>query len=309
MAEPTDTEILERIKQIRTQKEPEGQPNADDIDVSEEEAPEDEAELLATETEEEEGAIDQADQSEDESEESYVVLKSGKEISLTEIEELMQGGLRQSDYTQKTMKLAEDRKAFEGTQKEKLQLLESHIELLSEMTESEFSDVNWEELRDDDTAEYLRLKERKESRGTKLQKAKEAREQLAQSEMSELIASEKTKLISALPEWKDPDKQKADIDMLSTYLEASGWKEGEFDRVTNHKDVIAYLDAARFHDAKTKKPSNAKKIRKAPLVVKGKQANVTNIDRQLKEAEARLKSTGKMEDAMALRKLKRQLNK
>jgi hypothetical protein len=69
----------------------------------------------------------------------------------------------------------------------------------------------------------------------------------------------------------------------------------------------AMIDSAKYRANIAKAPSIAKKVKKAPVIIKGKRATVTGINRQIQEAEVRLKSSGKMEDAVKLKKLKRQL--
>ena len=314
MTEPTQTEILDRIKALRTPSEPEG--STDDreaVDVSVE-TPEEEAPAVeeAPQSEEEEVATEETPETSGEEQESLYVEIDGEEISLDDIKQWKEGNLRLSDYTRKTQDLAENRKVFESDQskqKDMIESLQSHIDMLAEMTDAEFKDVDWDELRDLDTAEYLKLKEKKESKKGKLDKARETRKQLADTQLNELIASEQKKLVQALPDWADPKKQQADTQLIQDYWRANNWTDKECDAIVNHKQMLTVLDAARFHQLKTKAPATAKKVKKAPLVVKGKKASVSSIEKQIMDAQSRLKKSGNMEDAMALKKLKRQLGK
>src|SRR5690606_4606988 len=67
-------------------------------------------------------STDEAHQSDDETseddqaEEPKYRLTDGTEVTLAEIEEWRKGNLRQSDYTRKTMELAETRKELEARQ-------------------------------------------------------------------------------------------------------------------------------------------------------------------------------------------------
>lgn len=306
--------LLARIKALRTPAESSDgtTEEVEAVDVSVETPGEEESseEVLETdELEEEVEQLEESSETDDIEEESLVVEIDGEEISLDDIKKWRAGNLRQSDYTSKTQLLADDKKSFEskrGKQKELLETLESQISVLSEMTEAEFKDVDWDELRDIDTAEYLKLKEHKENSGKKIQTAKEKLKNIKDSEMSEMIASEQKKLLKALPEWSSQEKQQADIAMLNKYLDAKGISDDEFGKVTNHRQMLAFLDAAKFYELKSKAPANAKKVKKAPIVVKGKKPSVASIDRQIKDAQSRLKMSGKIEDAIALTKLKRQ---
>lgn len=306
----TMQEALTKMKALRTPTEPEGQPEAvEAVDVSEE-APVDEVEAIeaeATETEEEAAPLE----AEEENEEPIYLDLDGEEVDLNDIRKWKKGFMQEADYTRKTMALAEDRKGL-NTLKDKQQAqlddFQSHIDILADMTGAEFKDVDWDELRDLDTSEYLKLKEKQAGRQGTLDAAKAKRQELLDGQRSELTNTERKKLMDAMPHWSDSAKQEADMVLLQTYLKDKGWNDSEFNDIVNHKHVLALIDAANFHARKSKAPAATKQVRKAPVIVKGKRATATNLNKQIQDAQAKLKQTGNMRDALALKKLKRQLN-
>ena len=69
----------------------------------------------------------------------------------------------------------------------------------------------------------------------------------------------------------------------------------------------AILDAARFRELGKKNAVIEKKVRKAPVATRPKAASQPALQTKLKKAEAKLKQTGAMDDAIEVKRLKRQL--
>ena len=302
-------EGLEKLKSQRAEAAEEAKPEGEVVDVSED-TPEEEEEVTTSETEELETLDDDSETEEEDSEESQAIVYEidGTETTLAEILEWKAGHMKDADYRKKTMTLADDRKAVEALsvkQSGLLETLQAQIDMLEEATDSEFKDIDWADLRDTHTAEYLKLKERKDGKKGKLDKAKSDRQKMLDDKRNELASAEWAKL-SQVSGWDDQAKQKADMELLQGYLKAQGWTNDEFSEVVNHKNMTALLDAARYRELKSKAPATTKKVKKAPTVVRGKKASVTGIQTQINEARAKLKKTGKVEDAMTLRKLERQ---
>jgi len=306
-------EALNKLKAQRAEASTVDQTEAEAVDVSED-TPDEEVEEITAEAEESEelsGEVEDVQESESEDDPDTLVYEiKGKQYTQEQLIEALEGGLRLSDYTRKTQLVAEDRKSVAAKGEKQDQLLDdlqSHIDLLAEMTDSEFDGINWDELREDNTSEYLRLKEKKESKRGKLDKAKSDRQKLLDDKRSELAGAEQSKLFAAMG-WQDaPSKQEADLKLMQTYLQGRGWTNEDFVDVINHKHMMAIMDAAKFHQLQSKASATTKKVKQAPKVVKGRTASVTSIQRQVNEAKAKLKKTGKVEDAMTLRKLQRQL--
>lgn len=292
----------------------EDKPEGDVIDVSEDTA-ETETDVEVAEVEGSEQLSEEVEDVQgsesDEEQDTLIYEINGKEYTQEQITEALEGNLRLSDYTRKTQGVAEDRKSLEADQGKlsgKMDELQTHIDLLAEMTDSEFKDIDWDDLRDTDTAEYLRLKEKQESKKGKLTKAQADRQKLLDDKRQELGQAEGAKLFDVL-DWRDnPTKQKADSALIQSYVTEAGWTDKEFGEVINHKHMVVILEAAKYRDLQSKAAITTKKVKKAPTVVRGKKASVTNIQKQVIDARAKLKTTGKVEDALILRKLEKQLN-
>jgi len=324
--ESTEAEILARMKALRTPTEPKGQPeDGEVVDVSVE-TPEDDNELQPEEVEQQTIA-DQTDDSLTETEELAETLEAdsseeeslyldldGEEISLDDVRKWKKGHMQEADYTQKTQKVAEQRKSLEASEAKQqgaLNDLQSHIDLMTGMLDSEFEGVDWDELRDLDTGEYLKLKERKEGRQGKINAATAKRQELQNSRLLERQTAGNQALVALNPQWiKDGQATQAyndDQKFLAAFAEDNKLTKDDIASVlTNGSIMQAMIDSAKYRANIAKAPAIAKKVKKAPVIVRGKRATANNVSRQIQAAEAKLKSTGRMEDALALKKLKRQ---
>lgn len=316
--ETSEAEVLQRIQQARgngepAKVEPTAEPEA--VNVSEE-APETEAieepigDLMAEESDEsEEAGADIAADSGGGDEELWVDL-GGREVNLKEISEWEQGNLRQSDYTKKTQALSEERKAFEAerdefkAKHEQLTASASKIQAIIDQETKTAEEIA--ELREYDPEAYITYME------------KMARLENAASESSSVqpisnvdVNAERKKLWDANPSWTDNGKQTEaysnDLEMLKAYARDQGYTDADLNGMTESRHFMTMLDAARYKAMSAKNSSIEKRVRKAPVTTKPKQAVKPALHDKIKQAEARLKKTGKSEDAVALRRLKRQL--
>jgi len=323
-SDTSEASILDRISMARgsaepAQAEPTGEPEA--VEVSEE-APEESVEevvddsqpLESEESEELESDGIEASSSESDDDEDLFVEYKGREINLKDIEEWEQGSLRQSDYTRKTQDLAEQRKAFEAEReafKGKTDSLDSHIATLEAMiSEDTLTAEQVAEMREYEPEEYIKHAEKMAKRKRLLEEAKAAQGQAKASEVD--VAGERKKLWDANPEWLDKDgnqsKQfKDDMTMLQSYAQKEGYTDAEINGLTEFRHWNALLKAARYDSMKKQSASIEKRVRKALVTTKPRKATQSNAQAELKKAQERLARTGSVEDAIAVRKLKRKL--
>lgn len=209
----------------------------------------------------------------DESDEELVYQIGDKEITLKKLEELEQGNLRQSDYTKKTQALSEERKAIDAQKAEiaeKSKEIENLIEKLSKFEEKE--DIDWDYLRETDTAEYLKQKELAEGRKKAAEEAKQALETQKKAEFDKKVSIEQSKLLQLHPEWiadnKLTEAGKADFKLINDYVEAQGFSPEEYKDMTSHLVLESFLKAAKYEQLKNGKPSETKQAKRAPKPVK-----------------------------------------
>lgn len=241
----------------------------------------DDIETEETETEESEPQLSD--------EEYYVELsqKDGdaREVSLKQIKEWEKGYLRQSDYTKKTQKLADERGLFEADRQGEVnkivaEKLEGVDDLITEMealiTEADES-IDWDELRQFDIGEYTKQKELKEKRVSAVANAKLKRaEQNQVTQTPEEQQREQQILQSNNPEWfkdgKTTEVHTKDMKLLSDYLIKSGYTTEEQNQITTAKHWQTLIDAAKWNAQASKVDGVKKAVKKVPLTPKPKKS-------------------------------------
>jgi hypothetical protein len=312
--------ILERISAVRSGAEPIVEPTAptEAVDVSSDETlAQDETEVEATEPV---GEIDvEAEAKEPESELTAEVLEpdedddlyvtvGDREISIKDIKEMEQGQLRQSDYTRKTQALADERKEFDANKAETDQLrqmLSDQTAQLAAILEQEtLSQEEIQELREYDAEGYIKYQEKMISRNQLLEKSK----QVAPPEFD---PRESEKLWSSNPSWgsvgSETDVFRSDMEMMQDYARSNDYSDEELMNINQSRHFQTMLKAARWEKSQKSNASIAKKVRKAPVTTKPKQAQVSSIQAQVDKAYAKFQNTNSVKDAVAYRQLKRKL--
>ena len=235
-----------------------------------------EAEIDELETDESEIAENSEDESSDEDEELLYIDLDGEEVSLDQVKEWKSQGLMQADYTRKTQELSEQRTALEAdvaelaNQSESLKVLAAELEAVIGSED----EVDMDELREVDPDEYIKLKERNDKRKELLSKAKESF--TATKPVSDAdVKVEREQLFKNNPQWADKDgnltkEYESDSAILYDYLKKEGWTQDEFSEVYQARHLQALFKAAKFDALQGKTKAITKKVRKAPVVKKGK---------------------------------------
>lgn len=283
---------------------------------------EDQPQVEETETEEAEApevedVIEEDYESEDEEyleepETFYSVKVDGEELEVN-LEELQQGYQRQADYTRKAQKLAEQRKEVEGLSQEKQQIQQERaqyaeaLQLLQNQQQDglkEFQEVNWKQLKEDDPYEYMMKRDefreaQDRIRITQEEQQRTYQQQMAdyQSQYAQHLEVEQSKLINELPEWGDKDSNIKT--RIRDYALGSGFSEQEVDTLADHRSILI-LKKAMEYDKLTKKVNPKKKaVKKVPKVQKagrGRPKSDENVT-AMKKKRTRLQKSGNVRDA------------
>lgn len=261
----SDAEPLEKPTEEPTSEAPEETAEAEQVDDVVE------SDELEAETEEE---------TDDNGDIEYHEI-NGKEYTAKDIEALESGNLMQSDYTKKTQALAEEVKAVTDertlltAETAKVSDLAAQLEVLV----AEDSAIDWAELKEYEPEEYIKQKEKADSRAAKLAEVK-ASQQPAQQQQA-MTAEDQQSLIKANPQWLTDGKQDAenkeyvkDMNMIVNYASTIGLSIPDVQAMNKAGHWFAMLDAAKYAEQKANGSALNKKVRKAPRVTKPK-ANQT----------------------------------
>ena len=272
------------------------------------------------EAEEESEAESEESDEEDEEELLYAVKVDGEEQEVT-LDELLKGYSRQSDYTKKTQELSSDRKGMEELQQkynsEMAQIQaerQQYTEYLNQIVENsmggldKYANLDWDRLKESDPIEYITKREEYREAQEKIQSMRNE-QAVAQQKQSEetkqlhasMVFEEHKKLVSAIPEWGEPEKQKELAADVRKYALGQGFSEEELSSLVDHRSVLVLMKAAKF-DAMDNADIKSRKLKNKPKVIrsgKGKTKGENSKSKRTAKMK-RLRSSGHVDDAASI---------
>jgi hypothetical protein len=290
--------------------------DTEEAEEVEEKAPEEEGQA-EEETEEEVDEEEAEEETEIVAEEDlkYTIKVDGEEFEVG-IDELKNGYQRQADYTRKSQALAEQRKETEQIQSERMQLEQDRqmyangLQMLQEQQAAklkDFDSVDWEALKAEDPYQYMIKKdeyrdaqERVNNIVAEQQAVQQEQARQAQQARAHFVQQEYTRLINALPEWGD-NKSTIRKD-IQEYASSVGFRPEEINQLADHRSILVIKKAMEYDKLTTKVAPKKKAVKKVPKVQKSGRGNSKEdvAAEKAKEKRARLKKSGKQDDAASL---------
>lgn len=247
-------------------------------------------------------------------EELYDVTVNGNNKKVT-LDELLKGYSRESDYTQKTQDLGNQRRDLESQQdilKKELDAVKSsrnqYSEQLGKVVQQLQTEENidWQRLYETDPAEYVKKKAESDVRKEKLSIAQEEQNKILLEQRQEqekiykdYIAKERKILSEKLPVYADPNKTAEFTKNLKKFANEKGYSDQEISMMVDHRAVVLLADAYRYNQLKKVK-LNKNKVNNAPKMVKSNAANVDSDSADQEKMDTRmkkLKKSGHLNDA------------
>ena len=283
----SDTEIEEEAE---TESDPDEEPSDDETDANEE-----------------------SEEESEETEDTYTLKIEGKDVEVTG-DELLNGYLRQKDYTRKTQTLAEDRKALEVTTNNIQTEREQYVRALewfkvnslgSELSKLENTD--WDTLKAEDPTEWQTKRlEYQEARDRVAKTEEEQRrvatvhEQTRAEEFNKAAVEEAKKLYEIAPALKEESERVK----LRDYALSNGVTSEQLNNLVDSTS-LNLLYKAMLYDSSEKKVQKVvnKKVKKnTPKFVKSGSTptKTEQISSKVKAKKAKLSKTGDLHDAADL---------
>jgi hypothetical protein len=232
------------------------------------------------------------EESEDDEEVLFQVNTPDGPVQVSQ-DELLNGYLRQQDYTRKTQDLANRRREIDEYRVAREQYLQA-IEVIGEKFKDESLSP---ELLESDPQEYIRRKEKLELLNEEKSRVLQERQREYAERMQEATARGAQALRSAVPEWSDNKVMSKDIQKIRSYANRQGFNEQEVSQVYDPR-VVLVLRKAMMHDEKANvgKKVIGKKIKNKPRVVtSGSKKRVTSgkVSSQYKQAVENFNQAGR----------------
>lgn len=239
----------------------------------------------------------------------------GKPVVLTkeQIADAYKSGLRQEDYTRKTMELAENRKAAEAETakaRDERNQYAANLQRNAVMLEGALQEqqkTDWQALLNSDPMEYLKQQHLFQERQAALQQTNYQRQQLEMTaraeqaeQMKSYVQSQQAELLAKIPEWKDESKAKVQAAELREYLKNQGYDEQTVNNVADHKAVIMARKAMLYDQMIAKASVAAKKVSALPNKVERPGSGSTPSTDKRSADYQRFAKSGRVEDAAAV---------
>lgn len=244
--------------------------------------------------------------------EKVTIEVDGKTVELTkaELADHYKNGLRQADYTRKTMEAAADKKAAaeEATKAREERQKYAHglqqTQALIQAQLQEQSQIDWQKLLDTDPVEYLKQQHLANARQAKLQQIGQEQQQLHAKNQSEqaqqmraFLQTQQEELLAKLPEWKDESKAKTERSAIKDYLLTQGLEEAQIDNISDHRVVILSRKAMLYDAMMAKAKAAAKKVEALPQRVERPSGGESNALDGRTAAMKQFSRTGSLRDA------------
>jgi hypothetical protein len=282
-------------------EEPEGQPNGEVAQQQEESAEYEAQDPEASEEVEEEVQ-----------ETPRYRVKAGDEEIEVDLDELVKGYSRTSDYTKKTQALAEQRKVVEAERsriEEAARLRDQYaqrLQVIEQMLTQPEEDLT--ALKDQDPIGYaVRMAERTEKE-RQLAAVRQEQQQVQayqqaeyQQRLQSTLSSEAERLKAAIPEFADKERGESVRRELRDFAKTLGFSDQELSAVYDHRAIVALYKAAQYDKLTKGKAQTTKKVAEAPRMLKPGTTQPRNAkDDQLGKLRKQLSNSGKKTDAAKL---------
>ena len=227
------------------------------------------------------------------------------------LDELISGYQRGSSFTQKSQSLADERREFEANAVAVQQERESYSTVLQQLQQQMEAaakpNLDWDRLERENPVQWLKLKQLERDRQGQIQAVREEQSRMQQvlnqqqeQDLENRLNTERTLVLERIPEWADSEVQANEQRQLLEYGKQLGFTDSELNEIYDHRALIALRDAWRYNQL-----ANGEKVKSAKSKIKnaksgGKQMSRQMRGRKAKAQRARLKETGKVDDAAAL---------
>lgn len=228
-------------------------------------------------------AGDDQSQDADKAEQDTVTIEvDGKPVALTkaELADYYKNGLRQADYTRKTMEAAEARKTAEAEATKARQEREEYSTKLQHFaiaTQSQLEQIAHQLSQTDleaDPIEYLRLQRSLTEGQAKLAQAQQELTQFNEQRQREqadadrqFLRTQQELLVDKLPEWKDPAKFKAGMEALESFMTEQGFTAQDGKTVLDARVLLLARKAQQYDALISRAKETAKTVAKLPTKV------------------------------------------
>jgi hypothetical protein len=304
--EDTFTQILTGAEeQPEEDSSSEEQPSTDSLDTEQQDAESADDSVV---DEQDEGPDDEQLDSESQ---KFTVTVDGKPEDVP-LDELIAGYHRYATYTKKSQQLAQERQGFGEEQQALRQMYQQYQGVLSQLHQqmeaaNKPPNMDWDALERENPVQWLKLKELERQRTGEIQAVQAERARMQQllagennKKLQERLTVEQNLLLEKIPEWADGDLQADEQRKLVEFGKAVGYSDNELNTLYDHRALVVLRDAMRYNELTNGDKITAAKSKIGSVKGGNKETSRRVRTRNAKAKRAKLKATGKVDDAAAL---------
>jgi hypothetical protein len=244
---------------------------------------------------------------------TFRVKVDGEEVEVP-LDELLKGYSRTADYTRKTQAIAEARKQAEAeaaaAREERQRYAQTLAALEGTLKTLQPPDIDWDRLYQENPVEWVRQRELARSRQEQAAWVQAQKQALVQKQQAEekieaekTLEAERSKLLEALPEWRDADKARTEKAKIVSYAtEKLGFSVEEISDIYDARAVLALRKAMMFDELMSKRDQMRPRIIQKTKPMKAGSASTPQSSKVIasKTALSRLANSGSTRDAAAV---------
>lgn len=235
----------------------------------------------------------------------FKVRADGEDLDVS-LDELISGYSRQSSFTKKSQALAEDRKSFENEIAESKQLRSEAIEALESAKtalpqQAEKDSQYWQDLKDSDPMQFMLERDemrenqmQNQMRDQKIHQLKAQQEAEDKANLQKYISSQRENLSELIPEWSDEKTADSEKKLIIDYGKRVGFTDQELETAYDSR-AVATMRKAALYDQLTQKRGTLKPVQRSSMKAGSQSVDLSSA--KSKKASARLKKSGRVEDA------------
>ena len=236
----------------------------------------------------------------------------GGETMEVPLDELIKGYQLESSFTKKSQELAQQREGFGAEQQVLRQTYQKYTGVLDQLLQqmqaaNQPADLDWNALERDNPIQWMKLKMLERDKAGEIQavQAEQARMQQLLAEQNnqkrqERLAVQRTLVLEKIPEWADGDLQADEQRKLVEFGKGIGFSDIELDNLEDHRALIVLRDAMRYNELTNGEKVTAAKSKIGSVKGGNKTIARHTRSRRAKAKRAKLKATGKVDDAAAI---------
>jgi hypothetical protein len=283
----------------------EEQPSTDSLDAEQQDAE------LADDSVVDEQDEEPDDEQLDSESQTFTVTVDGKPEEVP-LDELIAGYHRYATYTKKSQQLAEQRDGFGAEQQALRQTYQQYQGVLNQLHQqmeaaNKPPDMDWGALERENPVQFLKLKYLEQQRAGEIQAVQAERTRMQQllaiendRKLQEHLTVEHGLVLEKIPEWADGDLQAEEQRKLVEFGKAIGFSDHELNTVYDHRALVVLRDAMRYNELTNGDKITAAKSKIGSVKGGNQEMASRTRNRGVKAARAKLKATGKVDDAAAL---------